>query len=72
MNKRLLKSFMMKFGDSGESLSKYLGICQSTLSAKMNSYREYDFTQREIKMIKDRYKLKAKDVDEIFFAKEVS
>ena len=72
MNTRLLKSFMVKNGDTGAQLSEALNIRRSTLSSKMTGYRGAEFTQGEISIIKNRYKLSAREVDEIFFAKKVS
>ena len=71
MNKRLLQSFMIKHGDTQETLSAALGISLSRLNAKINGTGA-EFKQTEIMFIKNRYSLKAKDVDEIFFAPMVS
>lgn len=65
MNKNLLEAQMKLFGDSGGDLADYLHINRSTLSAKINGKAE--FVQGEITAIKDRYKLSASDVDNIFF-----
>lgn len=70
MNKALLESKMKLYGDTGGSLSDYLGISRSTLSAKINEKAE--FTQREISQIKTRYELTADEVDGIFFTLAVS
>lgn len=72
MNRRLLKSFMVKFGDSGDTLSQALGISRGTLSNKMTGYRNSEFTQGEMLVIKGRYHLTPDEMNEIFFAKEVS
>lgn len=68
MNKGKLKSKMLDYGDSAETLAKFLDIHRSCLSAKMNQYRGASFTQKEIKMIIDRYSLSADEAYEIFFA----
>lgn len=68
MNKPLLESFMKKFGDTGVTLSEYLGISRSTFSSKLNGYRGYDFTQEEISLIKDKYNLTPRELDAIFFS----
>lgn len=72
MNKKLLKSKMDLFGDTGDSLSEYLGINRSTFSAKINETAGREFTQGEITMIKERYNLSADDINEIFFTQIVS
>lgn len=72
MDRQMLRSYMVRYGDTGESLAAALGIQRSTLSAKMNEYREAEFTQGEIKIIKERYHLTAEDVDLIFFGIKVS
>ena len=72
MNKSILKSKMALFEDTAETLATAIGIANSTLSVKMNSYNGAEFTQGEIRKIKDRYDLTAEEVDLIFFAAEVS
>lgn len=72
MNKNLLKSKMDLFGDTGDSLSAYLGINRSTFSAKINETAGREFTQGEITMIKERYHLSADDINAIFFTQKVS
>jgi len=66
VNKKLLESKMKLFGDSNVTLAKYLGITPQSLSAKKNE--SVDFKQCEIVKIKDRYKLTAEEVNNIFFA----
>ncbi len=72
MNKRILQAEMRLNGDTGKTLSDYLGVAQSTLSAKINETKGAEFTQGEISKIKARYALSADRVDEIFFADMVS
>ena len=72
MNKIALKIIMMKNGDNGLTLSKYLDISRSTLSAKMSENNKSEFTQSEILKIKKRYNLTAYEIDEIFFDLSVS
>lgn len=67
MNKCLLKYHLEKNGDTQEALSIALGLSRSRLSAKINGYRGACFKQSEIAFIKDRYGLKAEEVDHIFF-----
>ena len=72
MNKCLLEAEMKIHGDTGGTLSQYLGIARSTFSAKLNETNGAEFTQGEILKIKQRYNLDARKVDEIFFGQKVS
>ncbi len=72
MNTIALKIIMIKNGDNGLTLSRYLGISRSTLSAKMSKNSKSEFTQNEILKIKKKYNLTAYEVDEIFFDSVVS
>lgn len=65
MNKSALRAKMVMNDDTGITLSKALGISETTLSSKINGKAE--FTRNEIAKIKERYKLNAEDIDEIFF-----
>ncbi len=71
MDKTLLRSFMVRFSDTQESLANAMNISLSRLNAKINS-NGAEFTQKEILFIKERYNLSAADVDAIFFGKQVS
>lgn len=71
MNARLLESKMVLFGDTGGSLAEALGISRQQFSAKKNETNGAEFTQGEIKIIKERYGLKPQEVDDIFFASSV-
>lgn len=68
MNSRLLESKMVLHGDTGGTLAEALGITRQQFSAKKNETNGAEFTQREIKIIKERYNLTPQDVDDIFFA----
>ena len=72
MDKSRLESVMRLFGDTGGSLAEYLGIARSTFSAKINETNGAEFTQSEIRMIKEKYNLDANDVVLIFFTQKVS
>lgn len=72
MNKNLLESIMKVHGDTGTTLSQFLGIARSTFSAKINETNGAEFTQGEISKIKAKYMLDANEVDEIFFKPKVS
>ena len=65
MNKKELHAFMVRFGDTGATLSEALGINSATLSLKMNGKRS--FTQTEIAIIIRRYSLTHEEVIRIFF-----
>ena len=67
MNKKKLESVMKLFDDTGQTLAEYLGIARPTFSNKLNETRGAEFTQGEIRMMKERYNLTAQDVDAIFF-----
>lgn len=71
MNKALLHSFMVRFGDTQLTLAMAMGISLSRMNAKINN-KAAEFTQSEILFIKNRYKLTARELDEIFFADEVA
>ena len=72
MNKNKLESVMKLHGDTGTSLSTYLGIARSTFSAKLNETNGAEFTQGEISSIKEKYNLTAEETVEIFFDSKVS
>ena len=57
---------MKLFDDTGQTLAEYLGIARPTFSNKLNETRGAEFTQGEIRMMKERYNLTAQDVDAIF------
>ena len=63
---------MKLHGDTGTSLSRFLGMARSTFSAKLNETNGAEFTQGEISKIKDKYELSAIETVDIFFAQEVS
>lgn len=70
MDKIALKAKMLINNDTGIELSKALDISETTLSAKLNGKSE--FTRSEIAKIKERYKLTATEVDNIFFNHKVT
>lgn len=72
MNKLRLESVMRLHDDTGQSLSEYLGIARQTFSNKINETRGAEFTQGEIRAIKEKYRLTAEEVDSIFFDQKVS
>lgn len=66
MNLRKLDSIMVLHGDTNFALAKAMGIRPQTLSLKRKNVRS-EFNQREIAFIRERYRLSASEVDEIFF-----
>ena len=72
MNKLRLESVMRLHDDTGQSWSEYLGIARQTFSNKINETRGAEFTQGEIRAIKEKYRLTAEEVDSIFFDQKVS
>ena len=67
MNKELLRSIMVLHGDTNKTLADYLGITEQSLCNKINE-NGTEFKQREIRLIRKRYKLTSEQVDLIFFA----
>ena len=67
MNSNLLKAVIKKHGETQADLAEALGLSLSNLNDKINA-KSASFRQSEIIAIKERYKLTAKEVDEIFFA----
>ncbi len=72
MNKKKLESVMKLFDDTGQTLAEYLGMGRTSLSNRLNETRGAEFTQGEIRMMRERYNLTAQDVDAIFFDSKVS
>ena len=64
MDRAIFKSVMALHGDTQRSLAEALEIAELTLSKKLNEKNE--FTQSEIKAIKNRYSLTPEEVDDIF------
>lgn len=72
MDKAKLRSFIILNGDTQGTLAKELGCSQQTLSAKINEREGSEFTQSDIRIIKERYGLTPEQVDAIFFKLVVS
>ncbi len=68
VNKRLLKSFMVAFGDTNKELAECLGISEASISAKMNENKT-EFKQSEISAISRRYGFTAEQIEAVFFSK---
>ena len=67
MNKELLRSIMVLYGDTNKDLATYLGISEQSVSNKINE-NGTEFKKWEIVKIKSRYNLSCDQVDRIFFA----
>lgn len=72
INKNLLKSKMALFGDTNETLADAVGLTPQRMSSKINEWNNAEFTQSEMRIIKQRYNLTNDEVDAIFFADAVS
>ena len=70
MNSNLLKSVIVKNGDTITRLAEAMGLPASALSQRISGLIE--FRRNEINFIKNRYHLNSDDVDEIFFEELVS
>ena len=68
MNRNLLRTKMILKGDTNETLAEYLGLHPTSLSMKLNEYHGREFTQSEIRAIRERYDLTDAEVTQIFFA----
>ncbi len=67
MNKELLRSVMVLYGDTNKTLAAYLGLSEQSVSNKINE-NGTEFRKGEIAKIKERYNLTSDQVDRIFFA----
>ena len=72
MDKKMLKSKMVLFGDTQADLADAIGISLSRLNAKINEKNGAEFLQSEISVICERYKLSVQETANIFFAEKVS
>lgn len=70
VKKNLLEAKMKIYGDTQKDLAEVIGISLQTFNLKLNGKSE--FTRDEIQKIKVRYNLTAEEIDEIFFADDVS
>lgn len=70
MNGNLLKSVIVKNGDTQSALAEAMGIPTSALCQRISG--KVEFRRNEIKFIKERYNLTSDEVDQIFFEELVS
>lgn len=73
MNKALLKSIMTLHGDTVNDLAQTLCLTPQSVYYKMNetrtaSGRKAEFSQGEIRRIRERYNLNAEQTEAIFFS----
>ena len=71
MNKEEFKIRMIRSNDTNKSLSKLLGISETTLTRKINENRS-QFYRTEIERLKKYWNLTNEEVDLIFFKSTVS
>ena len=69
MQTKELRAEMIRYGDSNQTLANELGRSMTSISEKINGKSE--FTQSEIALIMQRYRLSPEKVCDIFFASEV-
>lgn len=72
MNKQKLVGIMYENSDTQTTLANAIGISVQRLNAKINGTGGAEFNQGEIQRIKDRYKMDAETVEEVFFTTYVS
>jgi len=70
MNSNMLKSVIVKNGDTQAKLADAMGMQVSALNQRING--QIEFRRNEINFIKNRYNLSADEVDVIFFEELVS
>ena len=66
MNKNLLRSIMVLYGDTNRMLADALGISEKSVNDKINE-NGTEFKQSEISTIKKRYSLSDEQTSSIFF-----
>lgn len=66
MNKSLLRSVMVLFGDTNKTLAEHLGISEKSVNDKINE-NGTEFKQNEIATIRKLYQLSDEQVINIFF-----
>ena len=72
MNKNKLTGVMREHGDTQAMLAAVLGVSLTRLNQKINGKYGAEFRQREIAAIRRRYRLSPRELDQIFFADDVS
>lgn len=67
MNKAKLMGVIVGHGDTQVSLAEAMGLSVSRFNAKINEREGAEFTQTEIQLLINRYRLTPEDVSSIFF-----
>lgn len=67
VDKKQLNSLMALHGDTQADLASFLGLSLSRFNAKVNEYKGAAFTQPEMNLIIQRYRLKGEDATALFF-----
>ena len=65
MNKELFKYYAAKNNDSMKNIAKVLNLVPQTISARING-RYGKFSYKEISILKERWKLKDDECNDIF------
>lgn len=72
MDKQLLKSIMVAYGDTQESLAAAMGISLSRFNAKINERDGAAFTKNEMEIMIQRYNMNCELAMRVFFPLKVS
>ena len=64
-NKNLLKSYIIRHGDTMSDAAGKIGISYQSFMRKLNGI--VDFRVREMTMLRDAYEISAEDFEQIFF-----
>ncbi len=72
MDNNLLKSYIVKFGETQADLASAMGISLSRLNAKINGTGGAEFSQSEISFLANRYRLTETEIMSVFFNHKVS
>ena len=72
INSALLKIFIEGNDKTQINLAKSMGLSSSRFSEKLNEQNGGEFTQEEIAFIAKRYKLSYRDLNFLFFNRNVS
>lgn len=70
VNTQLIRSVIVKNGDTQALLASALGLAVSALNARIHG--QVDFRRKEINLIRKRYNLSPEETMDIFFSEAVS
>lgn len=68
LDTKLLKYYIVQFDGTQKNLAEAMGISASRLNAKINNYRGAEFTEPEMRFIKERYQLDTDEFNLVFFS----